>query len=247
MVKKLIPIIIICFNIIVVGVSNAQTEDLDQTKAKIFLKNEILNKISSIKSYETVLLITDYTSKLEDNNYGNVKFEMKYSYPDRLFVNQTAQERTGLVYDRWISIGNHHYFEINVWYEEPEQEAKYRVHTNNLIKLDKWIHSLEDNEIESIEEVILDSSPCYKIGFTLKNINTFVENDIGYKDKVKIKCELWIDKSSLYIIKALLSSKGIDIEGTTVDTSFSQSFKNYNSIISIEKPKNINKKLIKYE
>ena len=191
-----------------------------------------------VRSYESRFYIKDYENdKLKAKNFASVEWNLECETPDKFSVEQVSWAEN--VADRWITIGNKHYFQIGGWFEEPEEAGQTwnRNKTNEFLSLKKYIQIIKDNPIKSAATYKEGNKELVLLKYNLEESQKSQFNPP--KGNVQTELNLWIDKSNNLIDKASLIVKGTDEKGQKIDLEFEQLFINYNKEFKIEKPKDV--------
>lgn len=208
---------------------------------RILNGESILARIKTIKdASDNIKSYMSYMTMVEENNNENqpfIQWEIKYVYPDKLLVMQTAEEETGTIYDRWMSIGEELYFQIGEWFKD-DGHATGHDQTNKSMGLLKWVEILEENVISNAKIVEVNERSYIMLEFTPKSVKK-----IGFFSDVQVvkekHIEVWIDADSNLIQKAVLQIDGNSFGPDMGNVVLAQYFGAYNSDIVIQKPKKV--------
>lgn len=193
----------------------------------------IVDALESIKSYQSRLIMRDYTnSYLKPKDYVFIEWRFGYEDPDRFSVEQYANENESSVYDMWTSIDGDHYDLLPVlgWIKEKDASSiKNKNNLNNELSIEKYIKLMKQNNVGSIN---LFEENKGNAGYYLIRYNSpewdFFKYDI--KD-VKYDIELWADKNSLLLTRAIIKLNRKDEKsGKDVGFDFIQLFASYNNV-----------------
>ena len=130
--------------LILVGLDTQKNVEIKDELADPQVVNRIIQQNESVKKYKTGFTFTDLTQEAKHKGHFTIEWDAEYVAPDRFFITQSAWEKEGPVYDRWITIGKGHYFQIGGWFKEPDEaDAGWRGNTNKLLTIDKWIYVIK--------------------------------------------------------------------------------------------------------
>lgn len=198
----------------------------------------IIHQNGLTKTYMTRLTFTDFAQEAKHKGHFTVEWDAEYVFPDKFFVTQSAWEKEGPAYDRWLTIGKEHYFQIGGWFKEPEGvDSDWRDRTNKLLSLDKWIYLIKNNGFSSMKVYKVDNRKFVVIKYVPTKLDYFWTTDLG--TDIAYEAEIWVEDLPLLIAKAVLYANGKDAKGNKVNVAYEQVYKGYNSNIKIEKPKEI--------
>jgi hypothetical protein len=196
------------------------------------IKN-IIGALDGIKSYQSRLIMRDYTNdKLKPKDYIFIEWRFGYEKPDKFSVEQYANENGCSVYDMWTSIGSSHYDLLPIlgWIEEKDAGSiKNKNDLNYELSLKKYVKLIEQNNAGTINlyEENKDNAGYYIIKYNLPKWDFF---KYDMKD-VRYNIELWVDKNSLLLTKAIIKLNAKDEKsGKDIAYDFTQLFTNYNNI-----------------
>lgn len=197
--------------------------------------DRVIRQNELMRTYTTRFTFTDFTQEAKHKGHFTIEWDVEYVFPDRFLVTQSALEKEGPVYDRWITIGKEHYFQIGGWFKEPDgPDAEWRNETNKLLMLDKWLYLMKNNTISSIKVCQSDERRFIALTYMPVKLNYFWAAD--FSKEMIYNAEIWVDSSRLFIVKAVLLAKGKDLKGNKVDVAYEQVYRGYNSDIKIVKP-----------
>jgi hypothetical protein len=195
----------------------------------------VIEKHYDIKSYRTRLTFRDLTQITKNENGYVVEWNAKYASPDRFFVSQNAKESGE--YDRWITIGKDHYFQIGGWFRDPEENAEWRNNINKLLPPEKWKRLMQNSDITMGKIVQAEQKKYVIFNFSPKTAEGF--GPVNFGAKAVYSSEIWIEYPSLFIAKAILKIKGENEDKKDVNLQYCQLFRDYNSNIKIDKPEQV--------
>jgi len=201
------------------------------------LLKSIIESMKKVASYGSHMSLEDFNKKVKFKDNFVIEWDFQYKSPDRFFVDQTAWETEGPLYDRWITIGEDNYFQIGPWFKDTADTASARKSTNGYISANKWIYLLEKNQPQKISLYTVDDKSYYVIDLVPTDVKDFWLVSEG--DKIEFSSQIWVDKNDLRIVKADLKVSGALSNDTKVNMLYQQIFIGYDSDIVIEVPKDV--------
>jgi len=232
-----------------IAVSNKLDKEINYAMIKYLDKNDFIESknpinteeaiegiakaLEDIKSYQSRLVIRNYTNeKLKAKDYVFIEWRFGSEKRDRLTVEQYANDNDSSTYDMWTSIDGNHYNLLPVlgWIKEKDANLiknKNRLHYE--LSLEKYIKLLKQNKASSISlfESNQGTAAFYVIKYDLPEWDFFTF-DIK---EVKYFVELWVDKNSLLLNKALIRLNAKEEESKKdIVYIFTQLFANYDNV-----------------
>lgn len=214
-----------------------KSQEIGEKLDKANVIKDIVDKCEQVKSYRTRLTFTDFTQKVKYKDFFTIECDVKYVSPDRFFVDQSAWKKEGPVYDKRIKIGKEHYCQVGVWFKEPKSMESDLNNTFKSLTLDKWSYLIQNNDVTSLRIFQSEHKKFIVLNFSPRNLKDFRTEHLV--EKTTYSAEIWAERPSLLIVRALLEIKGEDKKGNKIDILYEQTFKDYNSDIKIEEPKTV--------
>ena len=197
------------------------------------ISKKCINASRQVTSYESRLFLKDFISeKVKDKDYVFIEWYIEYEKPGKFEVEQTAWAEN--VADRWITLGNKHYFLIREWFEDPD--GGWRSETNKMLTLDKYIYLMRDTVIDSAAKYRKGEMEFVVLKYTPKDLKAF-GIDTERSRNINYQAEIWIDED-FRIVAASLTMRGINTAQKT-NVEYRQLFAGYNRYFGIRKPKDV--------
>jgi hypothetical protein len=193
-----------------------------------------ISATTSATSYITRQLILD--PKRHEMGEGDYIWDLEFAAPDGYRVSQTGWSSTGVVRERWLTIGNDFYFDSQGWHRTAEPlRFEEELALNKNLSVKKYVTILKQGIPTSYDVVAAEGHDFLHLTYqpvTRESLSAVLGNPSPMQG-IGAAADLWINLDTHLLTKAEVF---VFDARNGQRTLFQQSFASYNSDLGVVRP-----------